>query len=99
MMDVSPTGGQLPGLLKGGAGPTAAAAAVLANSGNTTTARSPGFTCDSALPLSACLACRSGAGGRGEIVEAGRGKWVDNLKYHPGANQPKKLWLPASKAE
>jgi hypothetical protein len=30
-------------------------------------------------------------------VEAGRGKWVQNLKYHAGANQPKKIWLPASK--
>jgi len=29
-------------------------------------------------------------------VEAGRGKWVKNLKYHAGANQPKQLWLPAS---
>lgn len=29
-------------------------------------------------------------------MEAGRGKWVKNLKYHAGANQPKQLWLPAS---
>jgi hypothetical protein len=42
------------------------------------------------------LMCRSGQGGDGEIVEAGRGKWVTNLKYHAGGNQPKKLWLPAS---
>jgi hypothetical protein len=42
------------------------------------------------------LMCRSGRGGDGEIVEAGRGKWVTNLKYHAGGNQPKKLWLPAS---
>jgi hypothetical protein len=41
--------------------------------------------------------CRSGHGGDGEIVEAGRGKWVNNNKYHAGANQSKKIWLPASK--
>lgn len=39
---------------------------------------------------------RSGDGGSGEIVEAGRGKYVKNNKYHPGANQPKQIWLPAS---
>ena len=42
------------------------------------------------------LVCRSGHGGDGEIVEAGRGKWVNNNKYHAGANQSKKIWLPAS---
>jgi hypothetical protein len=40
--------------------------------------------------------CRSGDGGAGEIVEAGRGKYVKNNKYHPGSNQPKHIWLPAS---
>lgn len=43
-----------------------------------------------------CVVVRSGDGGNGEIVEANRGKIVKNLKYHAGANQPKKIWLPAS---
>lgn len=45
------------------------------------------------------LPFRSGNGGRGEIVEAGRGKWVDNFKYKPGGNLPKRMWLPASEQE
>jgi hypothetical protein len=30
------------------------------------------------------------------VVEAGRGKYVRNNKYHAGGNQPKQIWLPAS---
>jgi hypothetical protein len=51
----------------------------------------------SSAAVGVCGVYRSGSGGDGEIVEAGRGKWVANLKYHAGANQPKKIWLPASK--
>lgn len=43
------------------------------------------------------LLFRAGDGGHGEIVEAGRGKWVTNFKYRPGGSSPKKIWLPASK--
>ncbi|KAJ9525634.1 hypothetical protein QJQ45_003344 [Haematococcus lacustris] len=39
---------------------------------------------------------KSGDGGQGEIVEAGKGKTVNNFKYQPGGNTPKKLFLPAS---
>ncbi|KAF6265238.1 hypothetical protein COO60DRAFT_1036137 [Scenedesmus sp. NREL 46B-D3] len=44
----------------------------------------------------AFITVKSGDGGAGEIVEAGRGKYVKNNKYHPGSNQPKQIWLPAS---
>eukprot|EP00879_Flechtneria_rotunda_P016960 GHRR01017756.1.p1 GENE.GHRR01017756.1~~GHRR01017756.1.p1 ORF type:complete len:501 (+),score=174.15 GHRR01017756.1:298-1800(+) len=44
----------------------------------------------------AFITVKSGDGGNGEIVEAGRGKYVKNYKYHAGGNQPKKMWLPAS---
>jgi hypothetical protein len=36
---------------------------------------------------------RSGAGGRGEVSDKGGGKMVDNFKYKPGGNMPKKIWL------
>lgn len=58
--------------------------------------------CQAVLLLPICClvatpsSSRSGDGGSGEIVEAGRGKYVKNNKYHPGGNQPKQLWLPAS---
>ncbi len=29
----------------------------------------------------------SGQGGQGEIVETGKGRWVDNFKYNGGGNQ------------
>ncbi|DBA71230.1 TPA: GTPase Obg 1, variant 3 [Trebouxia sp. C0005] len=37
--------------------------------------------------------CRSGAGGRGEVSDKAGGKMVDNFKYKPGGNMPKKIWL------
>ena len=42
------------------------------------------------------MLCRSGDGGNGEIVQAGRGRWVANNKYQQGGQQAKKIWLPAS---
>ncbi|GLI65333.1 hypothetical protein VaNZ11_008876, partial [Volvox africanus] len=39
---------------------------------------------------------KSGRGGNGEVVPAGRGRYVPNHKYKPGGNQPKQIWLPAS---
>ncbi|KAG2454168.1 hypothetical protein HYH02_001203 [Chlamydomonas schloesseri] len=39
---------------------------------------------------------KAGAGGNGEVVPAGRGRYVPNHKYKPGGNQPKTIWLPAS---
>ncbi|KAG2487838.1 hypothetical protein HYH03_013555 [Edaphochlamys debaryana] len=39
---------------------------------------------------------KSGNGGNGEVVPAGRGRWVSNHKYKPGRNQAKQIWLPAS---
>jgi len=36
---------------------------------------------------------RSGAGGKGEVSDKGGGKMVDNFKYKPGGNMPKKIWL------
>ncbi|KAG2432607.1 hypothetical protein HXX76_008947 [Chlamydomonas incerta] len=39
---------------------------------------------------------KSGNGGNGEVVPAGRGRWVPNHKYKPGGNQSKTIWLPAS---
>ncbi|KAL6762739.1 hypothetical protein V8C86DRAFT_582449 [Haematococcus lacustris] len=58
-------------------------------------------TCKPALQASGTLWLpaflhRSGDGGQGEIVEAGKGKTVNNFKYQPGGNTPKKLFLPAS---
>lgn len=44
----------------------------------------------------ATILVRSGNGGDGELVEAGKGKWVRNFKYRPGAGMPKQIWLPAS---
>jgi GTPase involved in cell partitioning and DNA repair len=44
----------------------------------------------------AYITARGGKGGAGEVVEAGRGKWVRNLKYRPGGQQAKKVWMPAS---
>jgi len=44
----------------------------------------------------AYVSVRRGKGGSGEVVEAGRGKWVRNLKYKPGGQQAKQVWLPAS---
>jgi hypothetical protein len=41
---------------------------------------------------------RSGDGGRGELVESGKGRWVDNFKYRPGGSAPKRIWLPASES-
>eukprot|EP01023_Acetabularia_acetabulum_P014595 TRINITY_DN1712_c0_g2_i1.p1 TRINITY_DN1712_c0_g2~~TRINITY_DN1712_c0_g2_i1.p1 ORF type:complete len:489 (+),score=104.22 TRINITY_DN1712_c0_g2_i1:42-1508(+) len=38
---------------------------------------------------------KSGAGGNGEIVHPGAGKYVKNFKYQPGGRQPKKLFLAA----
>ena len=40
--------------------------------------------------------CRSGTGGRGELVPHGKGKRVDNFKFRPGGSLPKRLWLPAA---
>lgn len=39
---------------------------------------------------------KSGDGGQGEIVAAGTGRMVRNLKYKPGGNMSKQIWLPAS---
>ena len=43
-----------------------------------------------------CGQHRSGGGGNGEVVEAGRGRWVRNFKYRPNRGQKKEVWLPAS---
>ena len=48
------------------------------------------------FPSRPCLPSRSGDGGHGESIEAGRGRWVDNFKYRPGKSIPKKIWLAAS---
>jgi hypothetical protein len=40
--------------------------------------------------------CRSGKGGNGEIIEAGKGWKVPNLKYRPNSGVAKQIWLPAS---
>jgi hypothetical protein len=40
--------------------------------------------------------CRSGRGGNGEIIEAGKGKWVKNFKYRHNSGLKKEIWLPAS---
>lgn len=42
------------------------------------------------------IVVRSGDGGQGEIVASGTGRWVTNLKYKPGGNMRKQIWLPAS---
>lgn len=44
----------------------------------------------------AVITARSGAGGNGECVAKGSGKQVDNFKYRPGGNQPKKIFLPSA---
>jgi hypothetical protein len=44
------------------------------------------------------ITVRSGDGGHGEIVEAGKGKMVKNLKYRAGGNQSKRIWLDASES-
>jgi hypothetical protein len=44
----------------------------------------------------AVIVVKSGDGGQGEIVESGKGRWVNNLKYKAGGNQPKQIWLPTS---
>lgn len=41
----------------------------------------------------AVITVRSGAGGRGEVSDKAGGKMVDNFKYKPGGNMPKKIWL------
>lgn len=41
----------------------------------------------------AAIIVRSGAGGRGEVSDKAGGKMVDNFKYKPGGNMPKKIWL------
>ena len=40
--------------------------------------------------------CRSGKGGKGEIMEKGEGKKVPNFKYRAGSNLPKQIWLAAA---
>ncbi|KAG1673633.1 hypothetical protein FOA52_013297 [Chlamydomonas sp. UWO 241] len=42
------------------------------------------------------ITVRSGNGGAGEVIEHDRGKMVENFKYKPGGNQPKKIFLKAS---
>ncbi len=58
---------------------------------------SSNHTKTSALTVAICTTAksffRSGAGGRGEVSDKGGGKMVDNFKYKPGGNMPKKIWL------
>lgn len=92
------------------ASPNPAAAAAAASSRRprpvaAAAARSPAATSTEAVDLAreahkvfdeAYVTARGGKGGSGEVVEAGRGKWVRNLKYRPGGQQAKKVWLEAS---